>query len=46
MRYRAEELHAEFGAPFALLRHEREEHQAPSGTTQTFIYCYCREVAS
>jgi ubiquinone/menaquinone biosynthesis C-methylase UbiE len=46
MRYRAEELHAEFGAPFALLRHEREEHQTPSGTTQKFIYCYCRKEAS
>ncbi|MEQ1682763.1 MAG: class I SAM-dependent methyltransferase [Burkholderiaceae bacterium] len=46
MRYRAEELHAEFGAPFTLLRHEREEHQTPAGTTQKFIYCYCRKEAS
>jgi ubiquinone/menaquinone biosynthesis C-methylase UbiE len=46
MRYRAEELHAEFGAPFTLLCHEREEHQTPAGTTQKFIYCYCRKEAS
>jgi SAM-dependent methyltransferase len=43
MRYRADELHAEFGAPFTLLRHEREEHRTPFGTTQKFIYCYCRK---
>ena len=43
MRYRADELHAEFGAPFTLLRHEREEHCTPFGTTQEFIYCYCRK---
>ena len=43
MRYRADELHAEFGAPFTLLRHEREEHRTPFGTTQNFIYCYCRK---
>ena len=43
MRYRADELHAEFGAPFSLLRHEREQHSTPFGTTQNFIYCYCRK---
>lgn len=43
MRYRADELHAEFGAPFTLLRHEREEHRTPFGTTQDFIYCHCRK---
>lgn len=41
-RYSAEGLHAEFGAPFELLRHEREEHRTPSGGTQKFVYCYCR----
>ena len=46
MRYRVDELHAVFGAPFTLLRHEREEHQTPAGTTQKFIYCYCRKEAS
>lgn len=42
MRYSAEELHAEFGAPFTLVRHERESHHTPGGAVQKFIYCYCR----
>ena len=46
MRYSAGELHAQFGAPFTLLRHEREEHHTPSGAVQKFIYCYCRKAAS
>jgi SAM-dependent methyltransferase len=46
MRYRADELHAEFGAPFALLRHEKEAHQTPFGTVQQFVYCYCRRAPS
>jgi 2-polyprenyl-3-methyl-5-hydroxy-6-metoxy-1,4-benzoquinol methylase len=41
-RYSADELHAEFGAPFTLLRHEKEEHHTPFGTVQKFVYCYCR----
>ena len=43
MRYSADGLHAEFGAPFELVRHEREEHRTPSGSIQKFIYCYCRK---
>lgn len=46
MRYDAGGLHAEFGAPFTLLRHEREEHHTPFGSTQKFIYCYCRKETS
>lgn len=46
MRYSADELHAEFGAPFALLRHEKEEHRTPFGTVQQFVYCYCRRLSS
>jgi SAM-dependent methyltransferase len=41
MRYAADELHAEFGAQFILLHHEREEHRTPFGTIQNFVYCYC-----
>jgi SAM-dependent methyltransferase len=41
-RYSAEGLHAEFGAPFTLLRHDKEEHHTPAGTVQRFVYCYCR----
>lgn len=43
MRYSAQALHDEFGAPFELLRHEREAHQTPSGAVQQFVYCFCRK---
>lgn len=46
VRYSPGELHAQFGAPFALLRHDREVHHTPFGTTQQFIYCMCRKQAS
>jgi ubiquinone/menaquinone biosynthesis C-methylase UbiE len=43
MRYSGDTLHAEFGAPFTLIRQEREKHHTPSGTIQKFIYCLCRK---
>ena len=43
MRYDPSQLHAEFGSPFTLLRHEREDHRTPFGTVQKFVYCYCRK---
>lgn len=46
VRYSADTLHAEFGAPFELLRHEKEAHRTPSGGTQQFVYCYCRRLGS
>ena len=46
MRYGPTELHAQFGAPFALVKHEREEHHTPLGTVQKFVYCYCRKTSS
>lgn len=46
MRYRADELHAEFGESFALLSHEKEAHHTPSGIVQQFVYCYCRRTSS
>lgn len=46
MRYRADELHAEFGELFSLLNHQKEAHHTPSGTVQQFVYCYCRRVGS
>lgn len=46
MRYRADELHAEFGESFSLLKHEKEAHHTPSGTMQQFVYCYCRRIGS
>jgi len=42
MRYSANDLHAEFGAPFSLVHHEKESHHTPFGTVQEFTYCYCR----
>jgi ubiquinone/menaquinone biosynthesis C-methylase UbiE len=46
MRYRANELYAEFGGAFSLLSHEKEAHHTPSGTVQQFVYCYCRKIGS
>jgi SAM-dependent methyltransferase len=45
MRYRADDLHAEFGQPFELLKHEKEVHHTPLGTVQKFVYCYCRKAS-
>src|SRR5713226_9210476 len=42
MRYDAESLHDEFGARFRLVESSKELHQTPFGTTQQFLYCYCR----
>lgn len=41
-RYSAQDLHAEFGSAFRLVRSEREEHVTPWGSTQKFVYCLCR----
>jgi ubiquinone/menaquinone biosynthesis C-methylase UbiE len=46
VRYRADELHAEFGEAFALLSHRKEAHHTPSGKVQQFVYCYCRRISS
>lgn len=46
MRYRADELHDEFGESFQLVDHRKEAHHTPSGAVQQFVYCYCRRVAS
>ena len=42
VRYDAGSLHREFGAHFRLLGSSKELHQTPFGTTQQFLYCYCR----
>ncbi len=44
VRYSADELHAEFGGSFLLLRHEKESHQTPRGAVQQFVYCFCRRL--
>lgn len=42
MRYSPDALHAQFGAAFKLVGHEREAHHTPAGKEQLFTYCYCR----
>jgi hypothetical protein len=42
IRYDAEGLHEEFGKRFSLLDSVKELHHIPSGTTQQFLYCFCR----
>jgi 2-polyprenyl-3-methyl-5-hydroxy-6-metoxy-1,4-benzoquinol methylase len=42
MRYDAGSLHHEFGERFRLVESSNELHQTPSGSTQQFLYCYCR----
>ena len=42
VRYDAESLHDEFGARFRLVDSLKELHSTPFGTTQQFLYCYCR----
>lgn len=46
MRYSANDLHAQFGAPFELLGHEMESHMTPGGNEQKFVYCFCRSLGS
>ena len=41
-RYDAKSLHGEFGTRFHLVESSKELHQTPFGTTQQFLYCYCR----
>jgi 2-polyprenyl-3-methyl-5-hydroxy-6-metoxy-1,4-benzoquinol methylase len=42
MRYDTESLHEEFGQRFRLVESSKELHRTPFGTTQQFLYCYCR----
>jgi 2-polyprenyl-3-methyl-5-hydroxy-6-metoxy-1,4-benzoquinol methylase len=42
MRYDAESLHREFGTHFRLIESSMEMHHTPFGTSQQFLYCYCR----
>jgi SAM-dependent methyltransferase len=44
MRYSPETMHDEFGGAFELVESIRETHSTPFGTTQDFVYCYCRKV--
>lgn len=42
MRYRPEEIHAEFGSTFKKVGSSTEVHKTPWGEEQEFVYCYCR----
>jgi 2-polyprenyl-3-methyl-5-hydroxy-6-metoxy-1,4-benzoquinol methylase len=42
MRYDAKSLHNEFGVRFRLVESSEELHNTPFGTTQQFLYCYCK----
>jgi len=42
VRYDEESLHKQFGVRFLLEESSKELHQTPFGTTQQFLYCYCR----
>lgn len=43
VRYSPESMHDEFGDEFQLVSSVDETHDTPFGTTQEFIYCYCRK---
>lgn len=42
VRYDTQSLHDQFGARFKLVESVTELHQTPVGTTQQFLYCYCK----
>ena len=42
VRYDPDSLHNEFGTSFLLVESSKELHKTPFGTTQQFLYCYCR----
>jgi hypothetical protein len=42
MRHSTESLHGEFVGHFRPVEGSRELHQTTFGTTQQFLYCYCR----
>ncbi len=42
VRYDAESLHDQFGVRFRLVESSKELHRTPFGTTQQFLFCYCK----
>ena len=42
VRYDADSLHDQFGVRFRLVESSEELHRTPFGTTQQFLYCYCK----
>lgn len=45
VRYNPKKMKNEFGDDFKLVKSLNETHKTPFGTTQEFIYCYCRKLA-
>jgi ubiquinone/menaquinone biosynthesis C-methylase UbiE len=45
VRYSPETMYDEFGSEFKLVKSLNETHETPFGTTQEFVYCYCRKTA-
>lgn len=46
VRYSPDSIHEEFGEDFRLVTSLGESHQTPFGTSQEFVYCYCRKMGS
>jgi 2-polyprenyl-3-methyl-5-hydroxy-6-metoxy-1,4-benzoquinol methylase len=42
VKYDSDSLHGEFGASFKLVASLTEQHKTPFGTTQQFLYCFCK----
>lgn len=42
VRYDVEHLHNQFGKTFKLINSSTEIHETPMGTTQQFLYCFCK----
>lgn len=42
VRYDASALHDQFGPRFRLIESTIQLHETPFGTTQQFVYCFCR----
>ncbi len=42
VRYDPDNLHRQFGKSFKLIDSSTEIHKTPMGTTQQFLYCFCR----
>ncbi len=42
MRYSDQSLHHEFGDGFHLMGSELAQHSTPMGTSQQFLYCWCK----
>ena len=42
VRYDPEHLYGQFGKSFKMINSSTELHKTPMGTTQQFLYCFCR----